>query len=76
MSVLTWTKKNGSEAQAPLLTDESPKLDDKGIKRIQQIVESILYYALAVDMTVLAALSTITIEQTNPQNERWTGVYN
>ena len=57
-------KKFGSEVQAPLPTDESPKLDDKGIKRIQQIVGSILYYARAVDMTVLAALSIITIEQT------------
>ena len=57
-------KKFGSEAQAPHPSDESPKLDDKGIKHIQQIVGSISYYACAVDMTVLAALSTITIDQT------------
>ena len=50
--------------QAPLPPDASPKLDEKGIKRIQQIVGSILYYACAVDMTVLAALSTIAIDQT------------
>ena len=57
-------KKFGSEAQAPLAPDASPKLDEKGIKRIQQIVGSILYYACAVDMKVLAALSTIAINQT------------
>ncbi len=57
-------KKFGSKAQAPLPTNESPKLDEKGIKRIQQIVGSILYYSRAVDMTVLAALSTIAIKQT------------
>ncbi len=57
-------KQFGSKAQAPLPPDESPELDAKGIKRIQQIVGSILYYARAVDMTVLAALSTIAIEQT------------
>ena len=57
-------KKFGSEAQAPLPPDDSPKLDAKGIKRIQQIVGSILYYARAVDMTVLAALGTIAIKQT------------
>ena len=57
-------KQFGSEAQAPLPPNESPKLDAKGIKRIQQIVGSILYYARAVDMTVLAALSTIAIKQT------------
>ncbi len=44
--------------------DASPLLDKKGIKRVQQIVGSILYYARAVDMTVLIALSSIAMEQT------------
>ena len=63
VSILTQTKKIGSEAQAPLPPDESPKLDEKGIKRIQQIVGSILYYARSVDMTCLAALVTIAINK-------------
>ncbi len=50
--------------QSPLPVDTSHKLDDKDIKRVQQIVVSSLYYARAVDMTVLIALSTITSEQT------------
>ena len=57
-------KKFGSKAQAPLPPNSSPKLDGKGIKCIQQIVRSILYYAPAVDMKVLAALSTIAIDRT------------
>ena len=57
-------KQFGFKAQAPLPNNESPKLDAKDIKRIQQIVGSILYYAHTVDMTVLAALSTIAIDQT------------
>ena len=57
-------KRFGTEAQAPLPPDSSPKLDAKGIKRVQQIVGSILYYARAVDMTVLMALSSIAVEQT------------
>ena len=57
-------KRFGTEAQAPLPPDSSPKLDKKGIKRVQQIVGSILYYARAVDMTVLMALSSIAVEQT------------
>ena len=57
-------KKFGSKAQAPFPPDASPKLDEKGIKRIQKIVGSILYYPQAVDMTVLAVLSTIAIDQT------------
>jgi hypothetical protein len=57
-------KRFGTEAQAPLPPDASPKLDAKGIKRVQKIVGSILYYARAVDMTVLMALSSIAVEQT------------
>ncbi len=57
-------KKFGTEAQAPLPHDFTPKLDKNGIKHVQKIVRSILYYARAVDMTVLIALSSITVEQT------------
>ncbi len=57
-------KQFGTEAQAPLPPDSSPTLDKKGIKRVQQIVGSILYYARAVDMTVLIALSSIAMDQT------------
>jgi hypothetical protein len=56
-------KKFGSDAQAPLLPDATPVLNAKGIKWIQQIVGSILYYARAVDMTVPMALSSIAVEQ-------------
>ncbi len=54
----------GSEAQRPMQVDASPLLDKKGIKQVQQIVGSILYYVRAVDMTVLMALSLIVMEQT------------
>ena len=57
-------KQSGTEAQAPLPANTTPKLDAKGIKRVQQIMGSILYYARAVDMTVLMALSSIAVEQT------------
>jgi hypothetical protein len=57
-------KQYGSEAQAPLSPNDSPLLNKDGIKRMQQIVGSILYYARAVDMTVLMALSTIAAKQT------------
>jgi hypothetical protein len=39
-------------------------LDTKGIKRVQKILESILYYTHAVDLMVLNALNFITVEQT------------
>jgi hypothetical protein len=56
-------KKFGSNTQAPLPPNDTPKLDANGIKRVQQILGSILYYARAVNMTVLMALSSIAVEQ-------------
>jgi hypothetical protein len=55
--------------QTPLEVDSSPQLDAKGIKRVQQIVGSILYYARAVDMTILMALSAIAVEQTKARTK-------
>ncbi len=57
-------KRFGIDAQAPIVADATEVLDAKGIKWVQQIVGSILYYARAVDMTVLMALSSIAVEQT------------
>ena len=57
-------KQFGTEEQAPLPANTTPKLDVKGIKHVQNNVGSILYYARAVNMTVLMALSSIVVEQT------------
>jgi hypothetical protein len=60
----TEPKKYDTKAQSPLPQDDTQKLTDKEIKQVQKIVGSILYYARAVDMTVLMALSSIASEQT------------
>jgi len=57
-------KKYGAKAQSPLPQDNSRKLTEKEIKQVQKVVGSILYYARAVDMTVLMSLSSIASEQT------------
>jgi hypothetical protein len=57
-------KKFGPKAQAPLPPNDTPKLDAKGIKHVQQIVGSILGYTQAVDMRVLMALISIAVDQT------------
>ena len=57
-------KRYGIDAQSPLPQDNTGKLNNKEIKQIQKIVGSILYYAQAVNMMVLMALSTIASEQT------------
>ncbi len=43
----------GKDTQAPMPTDDSPLLDNAGKKRIQQVDGSFLYYARAVDLTIL-----------------------
>ncbi len=62
-------KQFGTDAQAPLPPDTSPKLDAKGIKHVQQIMCIILYYAWAINMTVLKALSSLAVEQTKASDK-------
>ena len=57
-------KTYGAKAQSPLPSDNSKPIDKKGILKIQKIIGSILYYARAVDSTVLIGLSSIAAEQT------------
>ena len=59
-------KKYGKEAQEPLPVDESERLELTGLKRVQQVVGSLLYYARAIDNTLLIGLSAIASEQANP----------
>jgi hypothetical protein len=56
-------KQCGAKAQAPLPVNISPNLSPEDIKEIECVIGSILYYAQAVNITVLMALSSITIEQ-------------
>ncbi len=49
----------GKDTQAPTPTDDSPLLDNAGKKCIQQVAGSFLYYARAVDPTILTVLSNI-----------------
>jgi hypothetical protein len=56
-------KQYGAKAQFPLPVDILPRLSSDEIKKIQCIIGSILYYAWAVDITFLMALSSITIKQ-------------
>jgi len=64
-------KQYGATAHAPLPTNTTPLLNDKGIKKIQQIIGSNLYYALEVDKTVFMALSLIAVKQTQATEQHW-----
>ncbi len=52
--------------QAPTPSNDSSLLDKAGKKRIQQIVGSFLYYAQAVDPTIVMALSDLSSQQSAP----------
>ena len=53
----------GATAQDPFPDDDEPEATKEEVTYIQQVVGTILYYARAVDLTVLMALSTIASEQ-------------
>jgi hypothetical protein len=55
--------KFGHDAQEPVKHDHQPILPPDQIKRIQQIIGTILYHARAVDITTLVALSSIAAKQ-------------
>jgi hypothetical protein len=56
----------GKDNQATTPADDSPLLDNAGKKQIQQVVGSFLYYAQAVNATILMALSDIATQQAAP----------
>ncbi len=55
----------GKDTQAPMPTDDSPLLDNASKKCIQQDIGSFLYYAQAVNLTLLMALSNISTQQSS-----------
>jgi hypothetical protein len=57
-------RKFGPAAQEPIEQDTLPILPLHRIRRIQQIIGTILYYARAIDLTTLVALSSIAADQT------------
>ena len=53
----------GAKQQFANSPDASPKLDDTGIKRIQAVVGTLLYYGRVVDNKLLVALSELRSTQ-------------
>ena len=59
-----WTRPNyGATKQLPTPFDTSPPIPDEQKRRIQHIIETFLYYARAVDCTMLPALNTLAEQQ-------------
>jgi hypothetical protein len=64
LPILARTKEIQRRRTVPSPTRYFAEVDRQQNKKVQKIVGSILYYARAVDMTVLMALSSIASEQT------------
>ena len=56
----------GRKSQELPVEEESKLLDKEGKLRVQQVIGSFLYYARAVDMTILHALNSIAAESSKP----------
>jgi hypothetical protein len=59
----------GKDNRARVPIDTSPKLNETGKNCIQQIVSSFLYYAQAVDHTIIMAISAIAAQQSAPTEQ-------
>ena len=53
----------GTKVQFAPSKDDIPLLDPASLTRVQQIVGTFLYYAMAIDNTILVALGTISSQQ-------------
>ena len=54
---------NGTKQQFTHSPDASPPLNDTGVKRVQAIINALLYYGRAVDNKLLVALSDLASTQ-------------
>ena len=69
-STHAWTRpQHGATQQYVKQEDKSDKLPPSGILRVQQIIYSLLYYALAVDCTMLVALGDLASAQSTSSED-------
>ena len=64
--------KYGQKVQYAKGADESPPLSKADKKFVQEVVGVFLYYARAVDLTVLTALGSLAPEQASPTENKMT----
>ena len=56
----------GQKTQSPTPIDTSTPLPPAGIKRVQEIMGTLLFYARIIDSTLLVALNEISTQQAAP----------
>jgi hypothetical protein len=58
-----WTAPDYGARQQYAMHDESPLLDVRNIKRVQEVLGTFLFYGRAVDLTMVTAIGSIATEQ-------------
>ena len=66
LSLQSTPPKHGKAAQDLPPKDNSPTIDKKRKKCVQQVIGTYLYYGCAVDKTILCSLSEIAGQQGSP----------
>jgi hypothetical protein len=61
--------KYGAKVQYAAPEDTSPQLNKKATRFIQEVTRTFLFYARAIDSTMLTALSVIASKQAHPTEE-------
>ena len=56
----------GQKVLKPSPIDNTPALNDKDKKHVQQVIKALLYYARAIDFTMLVMLSKLSHMQAKP----------
>jgi hypothetical protein len=75
-SAHSWTPITyGSQPQLTSPADTSSPLDPVGTTRLQEIIDTLLYYARAVDSTMLVALGSLTAAKTTKATAQATTTY-
>ncbi len=59
----------GTKVQYAKTKDNSKPLDKEGKRFIQRVTAKLLYLGRAVNLTILASLSSITAQQASPKEE-------
>ena len=64
----------GSAQQFTILDDTSDQLQATSIKLVMQIIDSLLYYAIALDNTLLVVLNEVSVVQAQPMVATWNAI--
>mmetsp|Transcript_27292 Transcript_27292/g.38608 ORF Transcript_27292/g.38608 Transcript_27292/m.38608 type:complete len:116 (-) Transcript_27292:351-698(-) len=66
--------KYGAKIQYAKEPDTTAALNTKDTKKVQEIFSTLLYYAQAIDSTMLPAIGTLSTQQSAPTNKTMEGI--